>query len=391
MTDELKSQNEFLKRYPALEVIGSDLVAAFELLKNSIHAGGKILTCGNGGSAADAEHIVGELVKSFLYNRPINELDHIKLKKCFLEEADSISKNLEGAIPAICLMSPVSLNSAFANDMSFDFALAQQVYALGKPNDVLIAISTSGNSKNVLNACKVAKIKGVKILALTGQHGGKLKALSDICICVPSTKVHEIQEYHLPVYHWLCYTLEEHFFGKYGLKENTTPVTDILNDRNTKKIDKENIDLIVMDFDGVFTDNLVFTLQDGGEAVVCSRADGLGMDMLRESEIPLMILSTESNPVIEARAKKLKVPCHFDCKDKKSFLERYLTDHGLDPNKVIYIGNDVNDLDSMKFVGTSVCPQDSHPIVLRNADYILQHSGGRGAVREFAEMICSDG
>jgi D-sedoheptulose 7-phosphate isomerase len=205
--------NSLTTRYPQLSPLSSRIESALDELTRTVEAGGKILTCGNGGSASDAEHIVGELVKAFAIKRPLPKKDVQLFEKHFPNEANTIVSNLEGAIPAICLMSNVSISTAFANDRSYEYAAAQQLYALGAAGDVLIAISTSGNSKNVLAACKVAKAKSVKTIGLTGASGGKLKDLCDICIQVPSDKVHEIQEMHLPVYHFLCAALEARIFN----------------------------------------------------------------------------------------------------------------------------------------------------------------------------------
>ncbi|MGE0171707.1 MAG: SIS domain-containing protein [Oligoflexales bacterium] len=205
--------NALLTRYPQLTPLSSQIETALGTLSQTVEKGGKILTCGNGGSASDAEHIVGELVKSFAMRRPLPAKDVQLIEKTFPNESSHILANLEGAIPAVCLMSNVSISTAFANDKSYEFAAAQQLYALGSANDTLIAISTSGNSKNVLAACKIAKIKNIKTIGLTGASGGKLKDLCDTCIQVPSDKVHEIQEMHLPIYHFLCAALEARIFN----------------------------------------------------------------------------------------------------------------------------------------------------------------------------------
>ena len=200
-----------LERYPTLRACERELRAAFDLLATAYRNGNKLLVCGNGGSAADSEHMVGELMKGFLKRRPISVEDAAKLEAAGGKE---IAGRLEGALPAIALPSQMSLLTATANDSDYDLTFAQQVYGLGRPGDALIAISTSGRSKNVCNAVIVAKAFGLKSIALTGQSGGDLATLADIAIKVPSDNVAEIQELHLPVYHWLSTELEAEFFSR---------------------------------------------------------------------------------------------------------------------------------------------------------------------------------
>lgn len=199
----------FLERYPVLRPCETELRAAFELLAGTYRAGNKLLVCGNGGSAADSEHMVGELMKGFQKRRPLSAEDAAKLEAAGGKE---IASRLEGALPAIALPSQMSLLTATANDTDFEVSFAQQVYGLGRPGDALIAISTSGRSKNVGNAVIVAKAFGIKSIALTGRGGGDLAPLADVAIKVPSDNVAEIQELHLPVYHWLSTELEAEFF-----------------------------------------------------------------------------------------------------------------------------------------------------------------------------------
>ena len=197
------------KRYPTLRACEGDLRAAFDLLAAAYRSGNKLLICGNGGSAADSEHIVAELMKGFLKRRPIPAGDIAKLEAAGGKE---IASRLQGALPAISLPSQMSLLSAIANDGDYSLTFAQQVYGLGRAGDVLLAISTSGKSANVCNAVIVAKAFGLKSIALTGKSGGNLAPLADIAIKVPSDNVAEIQELHLPVYHWLSTELEAEFF-----------------------------------------------------------------------------------------------------------------------------------------------------------------------------------
>ncbi len=209
----LSKADDLIARYPALEVCRNDLLGAIGLMCESFDSGHKLLTCGNGGSASDAEHIVGELMKGFLSARKLDEDTHQRLKALWPEDAEYLYQNLQGALPAVALVDQTALNTAFANDQAADLSFAQQVLGLGEEGDVLLAITTSGNSKNVLYAVETAKLKGVRTIALTGRSGGKIKAMADISICVPADETYLIQEYHLPVYHMLCIAAEEEFFG----------------------------------------------------------------------------------------------------------------------------------------------------------------------------------
>lgn len=192
------------ERYPALIPISKDVEAAYEIMKNSYEQGGKLLACGNGGSAADADHIVGELMKGFFKLRPIPAKEQ--------EAVGEMGKYLQGALPAIALTGHSALSTAFLNDVHPAMVFAQQVYGYGQAGDVLIALTTSGNSVNVLHAADVARAKGMKVIGLTGRDGGKLKDKCDCCIIVPANVTADIQEYHLPIYHTLCAMLEEHFY-----------------------------------------------------------------------------------------------------------------------------------------------------------------------------------
>ena len=173
-----------------------------------------MLVCGNGGSAADSEHIVGELMKGFKLPRRMDEKTQARMRAMFPEEADGMIRNLQGAVPAISLVSQTALMTAFSNDQSAQYVFAQQVMGYGEPGDILLAISTSGNSENILHAARTAKLRGVSVIGLTGESGGKLKVLSDITICAPSSVTYQIQEYHLPIYHCLCACVENELFGE---------------------------------------------------------------------------------------------------------------------------------------------------------------------------------
>ncbi|MDD2708217.1 MAG: SIS domain-containing protein [Verrucomicrobiae bacterium] len=200
------------ERYPALLPLRGDIERAVEMMIQCYRRGGKALACGNGGSAADAEHIVGELMKGFLRKRPISAAFREKIEACFPGEGAGICASLQTPLTAIALTSHVALSTAFNNDVNPEFTFAQQLLGLGRQGDVLIALSTSGNSRNVVNACKIAKVMGIETIAMTGASGGALKRMCDVTLCAPSSETFVIQEYHLPIYHALCYLVEAGFF-----------------------------------------------------------------------------------------------------------------------------------------------------------------------------------
>ena len=206
--------NLLIERYPKLAVCKEDIKKAYELLEAAYNNGRKLLVCGNGGSASDSEHIVGELMKEFKLKRKVYSVQATALKAIDAELGQVLADNLQGALPAICLTGHSSLTTAFMNDANADLVFAQQVNGYGKPGDVFLGISTSGNSKNVLYAAVNAKAKGLKVIGLTGAKESKLMKYADVCIRVPETETYKIQEYHLPVYHCLCLMLEEKFFGE---------------------------------------------------------------------------------------------------------------------------------------------------------------------------------
>lgn len=203
--------NGLTERYPALKVAKNDISAAFEALLASVKSGGKIMICGNGGSAADSAHIVGELMKSFKKTRPIDAKTAARLKE-YGKEGALLALSLEGAIPAVALTENGAFLTAFSNDKDASVAFAQQVYGLGEQRDALVCISTSGNSENCVLAAVAAKATEIKTVALTGAGGGKLASLADVCIKVPETETYKVQELHLPVYHCICAMLEEEIF-----------------------------------------------------------------------------------------------------------------------------------------------------------------------------------
>ena len=209
----MKQIELLLSRYPVLTGAKQDIYNAYLLLRSSYEAGGKLLVAGNGGSAADAEHIVGELMKGFKLPRKIGTEFAEKLLAVDAQMGTVLAENLQGALPAIALDGHYSLNTAYANDCEPALCFAQQVHGYGNAGDVLLAITTSGNSQNILYAAMVAKAKGMKVIGLTGQRESKLSEMADICIRVPEMETYMVQELHLPVYHCLCLMLEETFFG----------------------------------------------------------------------------------------------------------------------------------------------------------------------------------
>lgn len=203
--------DELCARYPTLKGSEQNATNAFELLQNALSQGKKILICGNGGSAADSEHIVGELMKSFKKRRPIDVATYENLS-AYGERGKLLQNTLEGTMKAVSLTSHISLNTAFANDKNAAVSFAQQLYGLGDDGDVLICISTSGNSENCVLAATVAKAKNIRVLSLTGEKESELSSLSDVTIAVPETETYRVQELHLPIYHCLCAMLEEENF-----------------------------------------------------------------------------------------------------------------------------------------------------------------------------------
>ena len=214
---EEKSYKELeilLERYPVLKAIQEEVWKAFLFMRDSSERGGKLLLCGNGGSAADSDHIVGELMKAFCAKRKIKPELVTRLKELYGEqEADYFTKHLEQGLPAISFSSQTALHTAFSNDQDEALFYAQCLLGYGKKEDILLGISTSGNAKNVGYALKFAKAMGVKSILLTGKDGGAGKELADLSIVVPSKETYRIQELHLPIYHCLCLMLEQYFFG----------------------------------------------------------------------------------------------------------------------------------------------------------------------------------
>ncbi len=211
--DAAKHIDEMISRYPALAVCNEDIAAAFGILKSAYMSNNKLLVAGNGGSAADAEHIAGELMKKFRLTRHVPADLAGKLTEIDPERGRNLADNLEQSLTAIPLVTCEAITTAYMNDVDAIGVFAQQLYGFGREGDVFLGISTSGNSENVISAAITAHALGIKVIALTGQTGGKLAGFADVAIKVPETETYRIQELHLPVYHCLCMMLEEEFFG----------------------------------------------------------------------------------------------------------------------------------------------------------------------------------
>ena len=213
----MESKYEHIKnligRYPALGVCKDDITKAYLELELCYRKGCKLLVAGNGGSAADALHIVGELMKAFVLPRKLNKEIRCLLDKN-AEDADYLKENLQMALPAIALVSEVGLTTAYSNDVAPDLMFAQQVLGYAKEEDIFFGISTSGNSKNIIYAAEVAKAMGMRVIGLTGATGGKLQDVCDVCIKVPENETYKVQELHLPVYHALCLEIEKSMFSE---------------------------------------------------------------------------------------------------------------------------------------------------------------------------------
>ena len=208
------SMDVLFQRFPTLTKIKEPIEHSYTLIRDTFAQGNKLFICGNGGSASDAEHIVGELMKGFLLKRELPQAEQQKFIDAFGDEGADIAAKLQRGLPAIALTSHPSLATAFNNDVDPSLTFSQQLYALGGDGDVLLAISTSGNSNNVVKCIQTAKVMGMKTIILAGNDGGKSAELCDCAVIAPSNETYIIQEFHLPIYHALCAALEEHFYGE---------------------------------------------------------------------------------------------------------------------------------------------------------------------------------
>lgn len=198
--------NSLIERFPALSECRNDILSAYNLMVDCYDNGGKLLCCGNGGSAADCDHLVGELMKGFLKKRPLSDEEKEKFS------SEKLASGLQKGLPAISLCAHSALMTAFCNDESPEFVFAQQVYAFAQKNDILVAFSTSGNSENVVYAAQAAKAAGIAVVAITGNKESKLSVICDVCIRIPETETYKIQELTLPVYHCLAAMIEDKYF-----------------------------------------------------------------------------------------------------------------------------------------------------------------------------------
>ncbi len=213
MSDKVISQlDELIIRYPELTSCKNEILKAYKILENCFSNGGKLLVAGNGGSAADSEHIVGELMKGFKSPRVLNKEYQEKLKNIDPDLGKILAENLQGALPSIALDGHPALSTAYMNDCEPLLCFAQQVNGYGNQKDVFLGISTSGNSKNIIYAAITAKAKGMEVIGLTGKKESKLSEIADVCIQVPENETYKAQEFHLPIYHCLCLMLENRFF-----------------------------------------------------------------------------------------------------------------------------------------------------------------------------------
>lgn len=209
-----KHINTLIERYPKLEGVRQSIIDAYIIMEECYENGGKLLIAGNGGSAADSEHIAGELMKRFKIQRPVSDEYAQRLMEIDSERGRELAKNLECSLMAIPLVAHEALSTAYINDVDGYGVFAQQLFGFGRKGDVFLGISTSGNSKNIMNATVVARASGIKVIGLTGANGGELAMVADAAVKVPETETYMIQELHLPIYHCWCLMLEDRFFGK---------------------------------------------------------------------------------------------------------------------------------------------------------------------------------
>lgn len=203
-----------MNRYPVLKTVEAQIAGAYLVMEECYTNGGKLLVAGNGGSAADSEHIAGELMKRFKNPRPVSEETAEKLKEIDPVRGKALAGSLECSLMAIPLVAHEALTTAYINDVDGLGVFAQQLFGFGKTGDVFLGISTSGNSENIMSATVVARALGIKVIGLTGEKGGELAAVADVCVKAPADEAYMVQELHLPIYHCWCLMLEEHFFGR---------------------------------------------------------------------------------------------------------------------------------------------------------------------------------
>jgi len=345
------------------------IIDAAKQIISTFRQGKKILVMGNGGSAADAQHLAAELMGRFEKERR--------------------------PLPIVALTANTSILTAIANDYSVEQLFSRQIEGLGNSGDLLIAISTSGNSPNIIAGINAAMSKGISVIGLTGNTGGELGKLCQLNLNIPSSRTARIQEAHTAICHVLCEIIEA------SLEKLPYPITPIHQEfaQDINKLVNSiqesypptthlgQVKLLILDFDGVLTDNRVLVSQHGTEAVWCNRGDGWGIARLKEQGIEVLVLSTEPNPVVRARCQKLNIDCIHGCNDKLAALKRLIVERSLEPLEVAYVGNDVNDLAAMSYVGTPIAVADAVPEIINIACITTSNKGGYGAVREVAELI----
>lgn len=351
--------------------MNSSIAAVAEGIIDTLSRGKKILLMGNGGSAADAQHLAAEFVARFEKNRL--------------------------SLPAIALTVDTSVLTALVNDYGTPTIFARQIEGLGKPGDLLLAISTSGNSENIIEGVKAALARGLTVIGLTGKSGGQLADLCHLRLCVPSSRTARIQEAHTMICHIICEAVEAALSTeeKNGWQGNGIPNFEKVERLSAKQKSLSNypelskIKLLILDFDGVLTDNRVLVNQEGSEAVWCNRGDGWGIARLKEAGIEILVLSTETNKVVSARCQKLGINCIHGCDDKLSTLQEIVRQRSIGLEEVAYVGNDVNDLACMRHVGMPIAVADAVPKIKNLSRIVTCCPGGYGAVREVADLILS--
>lgn len=349
----------------------SSIAAVAEQIIETFSRGKKVLIMGNGGSAADAQHLAAEFVVRF-------EKDRLPL-------------------PAMALTVDTSVLTALVNDYGIQSIFARQIEALGEPGDLLLAISTSGKSENILKGVQAGLSKGLTVVGLTGKDGGHLADLCHLSLCVPSWQTSRIQEAHMMICHVLCEAVEAALWTDEDntLRVNVIPDLEIGNGLLSGKeslsdyAELGKIKLLILDFDGVLTDNRVLVNQEGTEAVWCNRGDGWGIARLKEAGIEILVLSTETNKVVSTRCQKLGIGCIHGSDDKLSALKEIVNQRSIRLEEVAYVGNDVNDLACMSHVGMPIAVADAVPEIKNLSSIVTVCPGGYGAVREVADLILS--
>jgi D-sedoheptulose 7-phosphate isomerase len=373
----IEAISELIQRYPILKPIQNDIVNGYKILENCFHNGGKLLVAGYGGSATDAEHIVGELMKSFVINRGLESVFKNRLCEIDAVKGSFLSAHLEDVLPVIALIGNDALNTAFANDVDAELVFAQQLHGYGNPNDVFLAISTSGNSQNIVYAAVTAKAKGIQVLCLTGAGGGELGRYADVAVMVPETETYKVQELHLPIYHSWCLALEKAFFY-------------MKNRCNMPEYNKgcHLVRAVVFDVDGVLTDGKVYMSADDKEMKAYCLKDIDALNDLKQRGYLIACITGEDNYFTDLLKKKLVFDFFYaGCKDKLRKLEEFEKDNGLKAKNVCYIGDGKYDIEAVQHAGVGMCPIDAIQRVKAVADIILNCRGGEGCLEQILSYL----